>query len=451
MDWVFAPMAVTAADLETVVYSGDYRVDALLDFPAVWNFFPDGRNVLYYTFDASTGSTIDGETAQPVTRFNATQQQAARQILQYASSVTGIVFTEVNSSSFADVHFAATNLAGSTTAGKTSAYYHYNVDQNNVLTGLDPETLVYLDNVEHANINQQPVAGSAGYEVLLHEIGHMLGLGHPFDTTYPLPAAEDHTNNTVMSYTDRGGFKAQFQSYDLLALDWTYGRDGLGGNWGLHSLYGPTLSLGTEPVLQQGTPYNDTLFSRTTDEVFDGLQGLDTVVLQGLRADYTLSRQGADWQLQDHTAGRDGLDTLNNIERLQFLDTSVALDLDAAAGTAARLIGAVLGAAGLNRPDWVGVALDAVDAGLSAAQLNQLAWQLVLGPNASHTQIIAHLYQQLYHTAPDNSILQGLVAGLDAGQYTPADAVAWVAASDTNAHNINLVGLNTQGLAFVPV
>jgi serralysin len=444
-------MAVTAADLETIVYSGDYRVDALLDFPAVWNFFPDGRNILYYTFDASPGSIIDAETTRSVSSFNATQQQAARQILQYASTVTGMVFSEVGSSSLADVHFATTDLAGSTTAGKTTSYYYYTSDRNDILTSLEAETLVYLDNVEHANINQQPVAGSAGYEVLLHEIGHMLGLGHPFDTTYPLPAAEDHTNNTVMSYTDRGGFKSQFQSYDLLALDWTYGRDGVGGNWGINSLRGPTLNLATEPTLQQGTPYDDTLFSTAANEAFDGLQGLDTVVLQGWRADYTLSHQGTGWQLQDQTAARDGLDTLNNIERLQFVDTWVALDLEGAAGTAARLIGAVLGATGLNRPDWVGIVLDAVDAGLPAPQLNALALQAVLGPHASHTQIIAHLYQQLYHTAPDYGTLQNLVAGLDAGQYTPADALAWAAASDTNASNIDLVGLNARGLAFVAV
>lgn len=444
-------MAATAADLETVVYSGDYRVDALLDFPAVWNFFPDGRNVLYYTFDAGAGSIIDSKAAQAVSAFNATQQQAARQILHYASGVTGIVFSEVGSSDVADIHFAATNLAGSTTAGLTSAYYSYTTGNNGALIKLNAETLVYLDNVEHARINQQPVAGSAGYEVLLHEIGHMLGLGHPFATDYALPAAEDHTNNTVMSYTTRGGFKSQFQPYDLLALDWTYGGDGLGGDWGINSVHGPTLNLPSALTLRWGTPYNDRLFSNSASEAFDGLAGTDTLVLQGPRADYTLSRAGAGWQLQDHTLGRDGLDSLTNIERLQFADKAWALDLDGAAGSAARLIGAVLGATGLNRPDWVGVALSAVDSGLSASELNQLALQAVLGPDASHSQIIAHLYQQLYHTAPSSATLQNLTAGLDAGDYTPAEVVAWVAASDTNAANIGLVGLSTQGLAFVPV
>jgi len=444
-------MVATATDLERIVYSGDHRVDALLGFPAVWNFWPDGRKVLYYTFDASTGSVIDVETTRPILAFNAAQQQAARQILQYASSVTGITFTEVSSSTLADVHFAATDLVGRTTAGLTSSYYSYYTGSNDVVTQLDAESLVYLDNAEHADINQLPTAGSAGYEVLLHEVGHMLGLGHPFDTSYALPAAEDNTNNTVMSYTDRGSAKSQFQSYDLLALDWIYGRDGLGGSWGINSSNGPTLNLSAGPVAVRGTAQNDRLISASANEAFDGLQGIDTLVLDGLRANYTLTRQTTGWQLQDSVVGRDGTDTLNNVERLQFSDKALALDLDGAAGTTARLMGAVLGASALNRADWVGIVLNVVDSGLSGAQLNQLALQAVLGSNASHAQVVSHLYSTLYHQAPDANTLRTLTAVLDSGQSTPADFVAWVAASDTNASNIGLTGLSAQGLVFVPV
>ena len=42
------------------------------------------------------------------------------------------------------------------------------------------------------------------YEVLLHEIGHALGLKHPFEddrnNTATLNAYEDHTRFTAMSY-----------------------------------------------------------------------------------------------------------------------------------------------------------------------------------------------------------------------------------------------------------
>lgn len=69
-------MAATVSDLTHTEYSGDIRVDALLDGPAIWNFWPDGRNVLYYTFDVSPGSVVSQNTQGVVSQFNATQQQA---------------------------------------------------------------------------------------------------------------------------------------------------------------------------------------------------------------------------------------------------------------------------------------------------------------------------------------------------------------------------------------
>ena len=205
-------MAAKVSDLTTVVYSGDYRADALLDNVAPWNFWPDGRNVLYFTFDVSAGSVIDTETVAPVTRFNAAQQQATRAILQYASTVTGLGFVEVSGSAQADVHFGATNLQGASVAGLASSYWRYSSAQDGTIVSLEAESIIYLDNVEQAGINSQPVAGSIGYEVLLHEVGHMLGLAHPFDSPRPLPTTEDNTSNTVMSYTDRGAPKSQFQA-----------------------------------------------------------------------------------------------------------------------------------------------------------------------------------------------------------------------------------------------
>ncbi len=178
-----------------------------------------------------------------MTAFNAAQQAAATAILGYAASVTGITFALTASGADADFHFGATNVAGATTAGLTQTAESWSFTGANVLTAYSAEAFIYLDNAEFLATNSNPTSGSSGYEILLHEIGHALGLGHPFDGAFLLPADQDNTNNTVMSYTHAGAIKTTFQSYDLLALRWLYGEDGLMGSWGFNSSNGPSLTL----------------------------------------------------------------------------------------------------------------------------------------------------------------------------------------------------------------
>lgn len=444
-------MAATVSDLTHTVYSGDIRVDALLDGPAVWNFWPDGRNVLYYTFDVSPGSVVSQKTQGVVSQFNATQQQAARSILQHAAALTGIVFVEVASSTLADVHFSAYNLSGAATAGLASTFYSYSYQSNGVLTRLNAESIVFLDNVEHAGINNQPVAGTAGYEVLLHEVGHMLGLAHPFESSRPLPTEQNHTDNTVMSYTWRGANKSEFQPYDVLALEWIYGRDGLGGTWGFNSLNGPSLALSNQPARYAGTALADVFHSSAVNELFDGSGGVDRVVFQGIFSDYALTRPSVGWQIADRVSARDGTDTVIQVERLYFADGAVALDLDGAAGTAVRLMGALAGSNTVGNREWVGLVLGAVDTGAPLAELASLALRAVFGSSAENAQVVAHIYTNLFHSSPDATTLRTLTAVLDSGAYSQVDLVQYAAGLDVNAANIDLVGLSARGLEYVPI
>ena len=61
--------------------------------------------------------------------------------------------------------------------------------------------------------------------ILLHEIGHALGLKHPFHTSpynrKKLSQADDHTDNTVMSYDNRGSevYPTKIRALDKAAVE----------------------------------------------------------------------------------------------------------------------------------------------------------------------------------------------------------------------------------------
>jgi serralysin len=310
----------TIPDITATPLSGLNYIDALLDSGPDWNFLTPAANVIRYTFSLASGTeaNMTGQEA-----FTTSQQAATRTALGYISQVTGIQFVETSTGTDAEIHLCNINLTPSNVTGLCSWYSKYGYSGNQ-LTSYDANAYVYLDNVEWRAANMNLTPGTQGYETLLHELGHALGLKHPFETisdnTAVLPAAQDNTANTLMSYNHSGSaYHSSFQQYDIAALNWLYGGDGLGGSLGINSTTGGRYFTGTTGAdTLIGTAANDKFQGNGGNDMIDGGAGTDTVTFRNDRSDYTFSLLGNGDLQASSVDGSDGTSILRSIEMLQF-------------------------------------------------------------------------------------------------------------------------------------
>ena len=312
-----------ASVIQNTTLSGLNHIDALLDHGPDWNYQTSGGNTILYTFSIASGLESN-ETGQ--VSFTAAQMSATRNAMNYVASITGIKFVETPDGSSAQVHFAMQDIADASTSGVCSWYTTSSVVQStNELVGYAANAYIYLDNNQFASQNNVLTPGGAGYETLLHEIGHMLGLKHPFErqdeNSAVLNSSVDNSANTIMSYRESGGPHSAFSPYDVAALNWIYGRDGLGGALGVGSTTDARYITGTSGVdTLTGTASNDVLRGDGGNDALNGGAGEDTAIFSGTFASYTFA-SNADSSIR--ASGPDGSDTLTSIEIFQFSDTSV--------------------------------------------------------------------------------------------------------------------------------
>lgn len=154
------------------------------------------------------------------------------------------------------------------------------------------------------------------------------------------------------------------------------------------------------PTGISATSGNDVIKSLAGNDSIDGLGGIDTVIFNSARSGYTLKAASTGYTI----SGPDGNDTLTNIERLQFADKIVAVDINGNAGSVYRLYQAAF-----NRtPDsgglkyWVGrmdtgTSLDQMSAGF----IDSAEFKAMYGTNPSTTDFVSKLYNNVLHRAPD--------------------------------------------------
>jgi hypothetical protein len=222
--------------------------------------------------------------------------------------------------------------------------------------------------------------------------------------------------------------------YNIERLELDSGRDVID----LTTFFGPPTSTGDAG--------NNRFEAPASSRNFDGQGGIDTVVLSQARAAYALNTAATPDVLS--AAGGSVRYELSSIERLQFSDGKLALDLDAAAGQVAKLIGAVFGATAVQNRDFVAIGLQLADGGMSYEALAQTALEARLGAGTSPEAVVTLLYTNVVGAAPSAAELAFYTGLLAAGSFTPATLTVLAADTDLNQVQINLVGLAQTGLAY---
>ena len=190
-------------------------------------------------------------------------------------------------------------------------------------------------------------------------------------------------------------------------------------------------------------------WNATSDTTITGTTGIDTLNVSGYRSDVIINKLGAVSNLT-HKVAKSTASTLS-VERIKFLDVSVALDLDGAAGNAVQMLGAVMGKDSLSNKSLVGIAISIFDqAKMSPTQIARLALDAVLGENPSHKAVVDLLYKNLMGISPD-ALSETLYVGMiKNGAYTQESIALMATTLDINKTNINLLGLSQTGVEYTP-
>jgi hypothetical protein len=199
-----------------------------------------------------------------------------------------------------------------------------------------------------------------------------------------------------------------------------------------------------------GSTGNDTILAGAGNSSFDGGLGIDTVVFSDARENYTITRDShGGWEVV-HNAEVAGTTTLANIERLQFADSKLAIDISGHGGQAYRLYQAAFD----RVPDvgGLGYQMHDLDAGYSLSQVaaNFIAspeFQSKYGTNLSDAEFVHLLYLHVLHREPgDFEVSYHVDHELHAG-YSRADVLTFFSESPEN--QTVLIGTIGNGMVYV--
>ncbi|MES2634791.1 MAG: carbohydrate-binding domain-containing protein [Pseudomonadota bacterium] len=177
--------------------------------------------------------------------------------------------------------------------------------------------------------------------------------------------------------------------------------------------------------------------------------GIDTVTFSGTIASYNVGHTATGFSVTPDAGG--ATTYFGSVERLDFSDKSLAIDMDGNAGVAAKLLITLLGEEFLQDENLAGLFISYLDQGLSAETLaggilDNADWQAYAG-GSSNAAYVTEMYTNLAGFAPSDADFDYLVGLLDSGAITKAGMT--LIAMEHEAVDIRMTGVMTTGLEYM--